>query len=132
MHLHGGMSEPKSDGNALAWFTRGFEEKGPKWTNEVYEYTNVKETSNLWYHDHADAFTRLNLLAGMVGAYKIINPILEHDIWKLPHERFDIELVIMDRSFTKNGQIYINSTGDNPDIHPEWQVEVCHYGNECF
>ena len=124
VHLHGSISEPGSDGNALSWFTRSFRETGPKWTKHVYEYENSKGTVNMWYHDHAMAYTRLNLLAGLIGAYKVVNPALELRTWKLPRERFDVQLVVMDRSFTKNGQIYINSTGDNPNIHPEWQVNL--------
>ncbi|KAH7404011.1 hypothetical protein KP509_15G005600 [Ceratopteris richardii] len=126
VHLHGSVSEPHSDGNARSWFTRQFEEKGKKWNKTVYEYHNVGTTSNLWYHDHALGYTRLNLLAGLIGSYKIVNPELD-DRLGLPRGKFDRELVVMDRSFTKSGFIYINSTGDNPDLHPEWQPE--YFGN---
>ncbi|KAH7404032.1 hypothetical protein KP509_15G007300 [Ceratopteris richardii] len=126
VHLHGGVTEPHSDGNALAWFTRNFEEKGPKWTHDVYVYQNADTTSNMWYHDHAMGYTRLNLLAGLVGPYKVVNPELERE-FGLPRKKFDRELMVMDKSFTKDGQIYINSTGNNPNIHPEWQPE--YFGN---
>lgn len=122
VHLHGSVSEPPSDGNARAWYTRGFQQKGDKWTKEVYRYHNARTTGNMWYHDHALGFTRLNLLAGLVGAYKVVNPALEHP-FRLPKKTFDRQLVVMDKSFTKSGRIYINSTGDNPSIHPEWQPE---------
>ena len=112
VHLHGGVTEPESDGNMLAWFTRDFKHRGPKWTKEVYEYANVKETSSMWYHDHTDAYTRLNILAGLVGVYKVVNPQLEHHTWKLPHKRFEVELVVMDHAFTRKGQIYMNATGN--------------------
>eukprot|EP00250_Pteridium_aquilinum_P009283 c18568_g1_i1 orf=224-2020(+) len=122
VHLHGSVSEPASDGNARAWFTRGFREKGDKWKAEVYTYYNARLTGNMWYHDHALGYTRLNLLAGLVGAYKVINPGIE-DKLGLPRKKFDRQLVVMDKSFTKSGYIYINSTGDNPQLHPEWQPE---------
>jgi FtsP/CotA-like multicopper oxidase with cupredoxin domain len=124
VHVHGGATEPASDGHALAWFTRAFALRGPTWTKPVYEYANVPETSSLWYHDHADAFTRLNLLAGLVGAYKVVRPELERDAWKLPRGRLEAVLLIQDRAFTKDGQIYMNATGNNPRIHPQWQVIV--------
>ncbi|KAH7404501.1 hypothetical protein KP509_15G029200 [Ceratopteris richardii] len=126
VHLHGGVTEPASDGHALAWYTKKYREKGENWEKAVYVYHNPVETSTIWYHDHAVGYTRLNLLAGLIGAYKIINPDLENK-FSLPKREFDQQLVIMDRSFTKDGRIYINSTGNNPDIHPEWQPE--YFGN---
>ncbi|KAH7404031.1 hypothetical protein KP509_15G007200 [Ceratopteris richardii] len=122
VHLHGAVTEPNSDGSALAWYTRDFHEKGEKWSKAVYIYHNVMTTGSMWYHDHALGYTRLNLLAGLIGAYRIINPEVESR-FGLPHYKFDQELVIMDRSFNNNGHIYINSTGDNPNLHPEWKPE---------
>lgn len=122
VHLHGSVSEPPSDGNAQAWFTAGFKQKGPNWKKEVYVYHNARETGNMWYHDHALGYTRLNLLAGLIGAYTVSNPAVE-DAFQLPSGKYDQHLVVFDRSFTRSGDIYINSTGDNPSIHPEWQPE---------
>lgn len=126
VHLHGSVSEPQSDGNGRSWFTRNFHEKGDKWKKAVYVYYNARSTGNMWYHDHALGYTRLNLLAGLVGAYKVINPKMEGK-FGLPRKRFDRQLVVMDKSFTKSGYIHITSTGNNPDIHPEWQPE--YFGN---
>ncbi|KAH7293728.1 hypothetical protein KP509_28G039300 [Ceratopteris richardii] len=126
VHLHGSVSEPSSDGNARSWFTRGFHVRGEKWMREHYVYHNSRTTSNMWYHDHALGYTRINILAGLFGAYKVINPELERSLG-LPEKRFDIQLVVMDRSFTRTGQIFINSTGNNPKLHPEWQPE--YFGN---
>ncbi|MCO5587431.1 hypothetical protein L7F22_041380 [Adiantum nelumboides] len=114
VHLHGSVSEPHSDGNARSWYTRDFHEKGDKWKKAVYVYHNARTTGNMWYHDHALGYTRLNLLAGLVGGYKVINPTME-DKFGLPRKKFDKQLIVMDRSFTKDGYIYINSTGNNPD-----------------
>lgn len=36
---------------------------------------------------------------------------------------FDRHLVIADRSFYSDGSIYMNATGNNPDVHPQWQPE---------
>ena len=126
VHVHGAASEPHSDGHALAWFTRALQRKGSGWTKEVYEYENVVEMSGSWYHDHADSYTRLNLLAGLVGVYKVVNPELEYHTWKLPHKRFEVDLVVTDHAFTRKGQIYMNATGNNPQIHPQWQVMHLH------
>ncbi|XP_042509589.1 multicopper oxidase LPR1 homolog 1-like [Macadamia integrifolia] len=122
-HLHGGLHPPQDDGNPLAWFTAGFQETGSAWTQSTYTYPNVQHAGNLWYHDHALGLTRVNLLAGLIGPYVIRDPKLEKPL-KLPSgPEFDRHLMVIDRSFLKNGSIYINSTGDNPSIHPQWQPE---------
>ncbi|XP_023538288.1 multicopper oxidase LPR2-like isoform X2 [Cucurbita pepo subsp. pepo] len=123
VHLHGGITEPGSDGHATSWFTNGFKQKGPSWTNKTYHYNNHQHPGNLWYHDHAMGLTRVNLLAGLIGSYIIRHPHVEAPL-RLPHGReFDRPLVIFDRSFLYNGSIFMNSTGNNPSIHPQWQPE---------
>lgn len=67
-HLHGGETPQPSDGYPEAWFTRDFEEVGPFFEREVYEYPNHQRATMLWYHDHAMGLTRLNNYAGLAGA----------------------------------------------------------------
>lgn len=123
VHLHGGIHAPESDGNANSWFTAKFKERGPAWTQKTYRYSNNQHPGNLWYHDHAMGLTRVNLLAGLIGAYIIRNPSLEGPLG-LPHgEEFDRPLVLFDRSFRTDGSLFMNSTGNNPSIHPQWQPE---------
>ncbi|KAL8505319.1 hypothetical protein ACS0TY_016529 [Phlomoides rotata] len=64
--------------------------------------------------------TRVNLLAGLVGAYIIRQSEIERPL-QLP--KLDLLLVIFDRSFNRDGSIYMNTTGNNPSIHPQWQSE---------
>ena len=49
----------------------GFRQRGAEWTREVYEYPNQQDACMLWYHDHAIGQTRLNVYAGLAGAYII-------------------------------------------------------------
>ncbi|KAI9074063.1 hypothetical protein K1719_043990 [Acacia pycnantha] len=123
VHLHGGIHGPQSDGNANAWFTNGFNETGPTWTRKSYHYPNYQQPGNLWYHDHAMGLTRVNLLAGLIGAYIIRHPLIEAPLGLPQGKTFDRPLVIFDRSFRTDGSIYMNSTGNNPTIHPQWQPE---------
>ncbi|KAK2988634.1 hypothetical protein RJ640_013115 [Escallonia rubra] len=123
VHLHGGIDEPESDGNAHSWFTARFKERGPAWTKKRYHYHNFQQPGNLWYHDHAMGLTRLNLLAGLIGAYIIRHPHVEAPLGLPNGDEFDRALVIFDRAFRSNGSIYMNSTGNNPSIHPQWQPE---------
>ncbi|XP_010278883.1 PREDICTED: multicopper oxidase LPR1-like [Nelumbo nucifera] len=123
VHLHGGVHEPQSDGSAFAWFTSNFRDTGPAWSQQTYTYPNVQHSGNLWYHDHALGLTRVNLLAGLVGAY-VIRDLFLDDYLNLPRgPEFDRHLIVFDRSFSTDGSIYMNSTGDNPSIHPQWQPE---------
>ncbi|GAB2279998.1 Multicopper oxidase lpr2 [Dionaea muscipula] len=123
VHLHGGIHEPDSDGNLDGWYTSGFREKGPKWRKKTYHYSNRQQPGNLWYHDHAMGLTRINLLAGLIGSYIIRQPEVEAPLGLPRGDEFDRALLIFDRSFYTNGSIYMNRTGNNPTIHPEWQPE---------
>ncbi|KAJ4748830.1 Multicopper oxidase LPR1 [Rhynchospora pubera] len=123
VHLHGSVHPPQSDGSAFAWFTRDYKEVGPKWTQTTYMYPNIQPAGNLWYHDHALGLTRVNLLAGLLGAYIIEKPEVD-DPMDLPSgEDDDLHLIIADRSFNTDGTLYMNSTGNVPSIHPQWQPE---------
>lgn len=123
VHLHGGIHEPDSDGNSQSWFTARFNQVGPTWTKRKYHYYNIQQPGTLWYHDHAMGLTRVNLLAGLIGAYIIRQPDIEVPL-RLPYdEEFDRPLIVFDRSFYTNGSLFMNSTGNNPTIHPQWQPE---------
>ncbi|XP_068642870.1 multicopper oxidase LPR1-like [Aristolochia californica] len=123
VHLHGGIHSPTSDGHADAWFTSGFKETGPAWTTKTYRYRNDQQPGNLWYHDHAKGLTRVNLLAGLIGSYTIRHPVVEDPLGLPSGDEFDRPLVLFDRSFRVDGSIYMNGTGNNPSIHPQWQPE---------
>lgn len=122
VHLHGGIHPPESDGNSKAWYTSSYKSKGPSFVSPNSVYPNVQEPGNLWYHDHAMGLTRINLLAGLLGCYSVHNPSIENK-FNLPSGPFDRHLVIFDRSFTTDGSLFLNSTGNNPSIHPQWQPE---------
>ncbi|CAI5525858.1 unnamed protein product [Closterium sp. Naga37s-1] len=124
VHVHGAQVSSKSDGHPLAWWTnRG--ERGPTFVSNTYTYPNGHAASTLWYHDHTSGMTRLNVLAGMFGAYIIRHPELEQK-FNLPEGRYDVPLVIQDRSFVKNGWTFLPSQGVSK-VHPHWMPE--HFGD---
>ncbi|XP_078174950.1 multicopper oxidase LPR1 homolog 2-like isoform X2 [Carex rostrata] len=122
VHLHGGVQPPSSDGNSMAWFTAGFADTGPQFSSPVYFYPNFQPPGNLWYHDHAMGLTRVNILAGLFGTYRITSP-QETSLGLPSGPLFDRQLVLFDRDFRTNGLVYMNNTGCNPSIHPQWQPE---------
>ena len=127
-HLHGGHTESASDGLPEYWFTPGFAQTGPGWVKETYSYDNDQRAATLWYHDHALGITRLNVYAGMAGFYLLRderdtglpdNPI------GLPAGPYEVPIVIQDRMFTADGQLYYPSEPEiegapDPSVLPEF------------
>lgn len=136
VHLHEGRVSPENDGYPEAWFTRDFENVGPKFVHEVYYYPNCQRPATLWYHDHALGITRLNVYAGLAGFYLLRDE--EEEELNLPSGKFEIPLVIQDRSFYPNGELFypiqpgheppsapqppppVNPTLPNPSVVPEF------------
>lgn len=92
VHLHGAVAAPDSDGRPEAWFTNGFGQLGSEWTRQIYEYPNRQDACLLWYHDHAIGQTRLNIYAGLAGAYIIRDD--HEDALGLPGGEHEVLLTI--------------------------------------
>jgi FtsP/CotA-like multicopper oxidase with cupredoxin domain len=128
-HLHGGEVQSTSDGNPDSWFT--FDGKhGHAYNTEektspnsaVFEYPNTQPATTLWYHDHALGITRLNVMSGLAGFYLLRDP--QDEVANLlPQDMYELPVVIQDRIFLENGEMYFPSEGNNPDIHPYWGPE---------
>jgi spore coat protein A, manganese oxidase len=138
-HVHGGHSESDSDGLPEYWFTPGFAIKGPRWAKETYVYDNDQEAGTLWYHDHALGITRLNVYAGLAGFYLLRDNVdtgLPNNPLGLPANHpdlgetgvfYEIPIVIQDRLFDGNGNLFYPTTGPdlpstapNPSALPEF------------
>ena len=63
VHLHGGRTPPDSDGYPESWYTPGKSARA--------FYPNQQDAAMLWYHDHAMGINRLNIFAGLAGAFVI-------------------------------------------------------------
>ena len=148
-HLHGGEDPAIIDGGPEAWFASdqpglapisvfqgpayygGVDVVGgganpPALNEAIYRYPNTQEAGPLWFHDHLLGGTRINAtFAGLAGAYALIDPALN-----LPEGldpvglggRLLVPLVIQDRVFDTNGQLYFPNVGVNPE-HPYWVPE---------
>jgi spore coat protein A len=148
-HLHGGEDPAVTDGGPEAWFASdkpgtvpisvihgpayyaGTDVVGgganPAAPNEsIYRYPNTQEAAPLWFHDHLLGGTRINAtFAGLAGAYDIIDPALNLPAGLDPvglGGRLLVPLVIQDRMFDTNGQLYFPNEGINPE-HPYWVPE---------
>jgi spore coat protein A, manganese oxidase len=106
VHLHGGRTGPKSDGYPEDWFVPG--------QTATCHYPNQQEAASLFYHDHAMGITRLNAVAGLMGLY-VIRDKFEDEL-NLPRGPYEIPLVLFDRSFRTDGQLFypVSATPDAP------------------
>jgi spore coat protein A len=115
VHLHGAKVPPESDGYPENWYPPG--------RSATAFYPNAQDAAMLWYHDHAMGINRLNIFAGLAGA-AIIHDEVEAAL-NLPSGKFEIPLVIWDRMFDPNGQLYypVSANADAPWI-PEFFGDV--------
>ena len=104
VHLHGAKVKPDSDGYPEDWYTPG--------NSALYFYPNRQRSALLWYHDHTLGIVRLNNLAGLSGLY-IIRDGVERSL-NLPGGKYEVPLVIQDRTFDADGQLNYPTSG-RPD-----------------
>lgn len=111
-HQHGGDTEFLSDGLPDAWATPNNAVTG-RLFNPLYAYDNRQEATQLWYHDHTVGATRLNVYMGLAGNYFIRDA--NEDALQLPKFPYEVPLLIQDRSFLANGELfYASQDTENP------------------
>lgn len=124
-HLHGGETPSIYDGHPDAWFTAG-EERGSAFVSTQMIYENTQPATMLWYHDHSMGITRLNVIAGLAGLYLLRDSIQATKTSQnplqdlLPQRKYEIPLVLQDRTFNTDGSIYFPQEGTVQDVHPYW------------
>jgi spore coat protein A len=106
-HLHGGFTAADSDGNPAAT-PDGF---GPGETQTVLYPNQAPQQAArlLWLHDHSLGATRLDVFAGLAGAYLIRDEFdtgTEPNPIGLPGGAYEIPLVFEDRQFSPDGTFF--------------------------
>jgi spore coat protein A, manganese oxidase len=101
-HVHGARVQPDSDGWPEDWYEPGH--------SLLYRYPNEQDATTLWYHDHAMGITRLNMYAGLFGAFNIRDT--EEQALGLPSGDYDLPLILCDRLVAKDGQLYYPVSDD--------------------
>jgi bilirubin oxidase len=133
-HLHGGHSNPESDGFPEAWYLpnasnipAGFARRGSKFDQirgapnvsgaALFQYRNDQRATTLWFHDHTLGMTRANVYAGPAGFYLLRGGDADLPNLFLPSPApregdpagktyHEIPIVIQDRSFNANGSLF--------------------------
>jgi spore coat protein A len=114
VHMHGAKTKPESDGYPEDWIVPG--------KSSLYYYPNQQDAAMLWYHDHALGINRLNVYAGLLGAFFIRDGV--EDSLNLPKAEHEIPLILYDRLLTHEGQLLYPVS---PDPQSPWVPEV--FGN---
>lgn len=127
VHVHGACVEWESDGYPEAWFTKGFTQVGQYFRKQIYRYDNCGHDSTLWYHDHALGITRLNVYAGLAGFYLIRDQ--RERLFNLPSGKYEIPLLIQDKTFNKDGSLYYPKQPDKPILELETSIIPEFVGN---
>jgi spore coat protein A len=111
VHLHGGKVPPEGDGYPEKWIVPG--------QSTICHYPNRQDAAMLWYHDHALGINRLNVFAGLLGAFLVRDDF--EDALELPRGKYEIPLVIYDRILDLNSQL---NYPVSPDPQKPWTPEV--------
>ena len=157
VHLHGSeLSPQESDGYPEAWFLpnasnipSGFARTGTfydifrrssplgnGWSagNAIFQYPNDQRATTLWFHDHSLGMTRANVYTGLAGFYLLRGGPDDQVGGTLPSGRFEIPLIIQDRSFNSDGSLFYPDSREffdgfpgpyipGSDIPPQWNAE---------
>ena len=101
VHLHGGITRSESDGFPTDALLPG--------ETRVFQYDNTGQPATLWYHDHSWQGAGRKLYMGLAGLYLLKGDSEVDD--QLPHGRYDIPLMLQDRSFTHDGELAYDHDG---------------------
>jgi FtsP/CotA-like multicopper oxidase with cupredoxin domain len=101
-HLHGARVRPGSDGQPLDLTDPG--------GRKDYIYPNEQDATTLWYHDHTHHHSSRNNYMGLMGLYIIEDE--EEEELNLPRGKYDIPLILQDRSFKRDGSFRFHDHHD--------------------
>jgi spore coat protein A len=101
-HLHGAKTASKDDGYPEDWFTPGH--------SRTCLYPFQQDATALWFHDHAMGINRLNTYAGLFGMLLLRDEV--EDSLNLPRGKYEVPLILYDRDFAADGQLFYDVSGD--------------------
>lgn len=120
VHLHGGHTAAIYDGYPTQVMTQmGAGGAMGMADSQTFVFDNSQEGALLWYHDHSMGFTRLNVFAGLAGMYMIEDEnrrsLVQAGVLPDATSVNDTQLLIADKSFTSDGQLYFpGASADDP------------------
>ncbi len=113
-HLHGGHTASESDGWPGDFYASGLF-KDNHYPNFFAGGDPREAEGTLHYHDHRVDFTAQNVYKGLHGFYLLFDALDSGDetdpnpqAFRLPSGEFDIPLVIEDKQFTPDGELFFD------------------------
>jgi len=117
-HLHNNHTPSESDGFPCDFFEIGqfYDQHYPVvlagFASDHPPNGDINESlSTLWYHDHRVDFTAQNIYKGLAGFFLIFNDQDTGDEttgFHLPSGQFDIPMMLTDKVFDSNGQLFFD------------------------
>ena len=117
-HLHNNHTPSESDGFPCDFFEIGqfYDQHYPVvlagFASDHPPNGDINESlSTLWYHDHRVDFTAQNIYKGLAGFFLIFNDQDTGDEttgFHLPSGQFDIPMMLADKVFDSNGQLFFD------------------------
>jgi FtsP/CotA-like multicopper oxidase with cupredoxin domain len=120
IHLHNGHTAPESDGFPGDFYDSGLF-KDQHYLNAFPGFSAGdggdpnEAMGTLWYHDHRAEFTAQNVYRGLTGAFLLFDELDSGDendpnpkALRLPSGDFDIPLVLADKLFDPDGQMFFD------------------------
>jgi spore coat protein A, manganese oxidase len=102
-HLHGGFVAGADDGNPYVDF-----DAYPSGVTQTVTYPNEQAAALIWYHDHYQGDTRMNVVAGLASGY-IVRDSVDTGEGGLglpgPLGSYELPLVIQDRQWNSDGSL---------------------------
>ncbi|WP_031434180.1 multicopper oxidase family protein [Methylomarinum vadi] len=99
LHWHGLHVPADMDGNPMFAIHHG--------ETFVYEFEILNRAGTYWYHAHTHGVTAKQVYSGLAGLFIVSDP--EEQALDLPKGPYDLPIVIQDRSFFKNNQLYYST-----------------------
>ncbi len=99
LHWHGLHVPADMDGNPMYAINSG--------ETFVYEFEILNRAGTYWYHSHAHGVTAKQVYSGLAGFFIVSDK--EEQALKLPDGKYDIPLVIQDRSFDHDNQLHYSN-----------------------
>ena len=117
-HQHNGHTPSESDGFPCDFFRAGqfYDQHYPN-VLAGFDSTHPplgdpnESLSTLWYHDHRADFTSQNVYKGLAGTYLLFNDKDTGDEttgFRLPSGEFDVPLIVSDKVFDEDGQLFFD------------------------
>ncbi|MGK7395642.1 MAG: multicopper oxidase family protein [Candidatus Cyclobacteriaceae bacterium M3_2C_046] len=95
IHWHGLHLPPEMDGHPRFAISPGEE--------FIYEFEVVDRAGTYWFHPHPDKITGPQVYQGLAGLFLVSDA--EEDNLDLPSGKYDLPLIIQDRTFTNNNDL---------------------------